>query len=148
MKSLLLVVIVTISSISWSQTDSTRQTEVRAVIDQLFGGMFTGDSSLVRSVFHTDARVHTSYKTEGAYQLHEGSISAFINAVGTPHDKIWDERISNVVIQIDDGLAQVWMDYSFYIGGEFSHKGVNAIQLAYMDGRWQILNLTDTRRKA
>ncbi|MCJ8290722.1 MAG: nuclear transport factor 2 family protein [Crocinitomicaceae bacterium] len=147
MKSILLLTILAITSVSWSQTDSTRQDEVRLIIDQLFEGMKSGDSSLVRGAFHSDARAYTSYEKEGAYQLHAGSIDDFVNAVGTPHDEVWDERISNVVIQIDDGLAQVWMDYSFYVGDQFSHKGVNAMQLAHLDGRWQIIHLADTRRK-
>lgn len=147
MKSILLIAILSIASVSWGQTDSTRQAEVRAVIDQLFEGMRLGDSALVRSVFHVDAGAYTSYKKEGEFILHEGSVDEFVNAVGSPHDKIWDERISNVVIQIDDGLAQVWMDYSFYLGEEFSHKGVNAMQLAHTDGRWQIIQIADTRRR-
>ena len=147
MKSILIIAILAMTSVSWSQTDSTRQAEVRAVIEQLFEGMRLGDSTLVRSVFHLDAAAYTSYKQDGEYLLHEGSLDEFVNAVGSPHDKIWDERISNVVIQIDDGLAQVWMDYSFYLGEEFSHKGVNAMQLAHLNGGWQIIQITDTRRR-
>jgi hypothetical protein len=108
--------------------------------------MRIGDSSLVRSAFHSDARAYTSFQKKGADQLHAGSIADFAKAVGTPHDKVWDERVSNVVIQIDDGLAQVWMDYSFYLGDDFSHNGVNAFQLAHLDGGWQIIHLMDTRR--
>jgi len=147
MKSLLLITILSIGSVSWSQADETREAEVQAVIDQLFEGMRLGDSTLVRSVFHVDAGAYTSFKQKGEFMLHEGSIDEFVNAVGSPHDKIWDERISNVVMQIDDGLAQVWMDYSFYLGEEFSHAGVNAMQLAFTDGRWQIIQIADTRRK-
>lgn len=146
MKSLLLITILSIGSISWSQTDSTRQVEVRTVIDQLFEGMRLGDSTLIRSAFHVDTRIYTSYKWEGEFTIHKGSVDKLVNAVSSPHDKVWDERISNVVIQIDDGLAQVWMDYSFYLGEEFSHKGVNSMQLVHTDGRWQIIHLVDTRR--
>ena len=147
MKSILLFIILIVTSTAWSQSDMDKQAEVRAVFNQLFDGMRSGDSSLVRGVFHSDARAFTSFESKGAYQLHDGSIDEFANAVGTPHDKIWDERISNVVIQIDDGLAQVWMDYSFYLGDELSHKGVNAMQLVKLDGHWKILNLIDTRRR-
>lgn len=147
MKSIVLFTLIAFTTVSWSQENSKEQTEVRAIIDQLFDGMRSGDSSLVRAVFHEDARAFTSYKHEDLFQLHQGSIDNFIAAVGTPHDEVWDERISNVVIQVHDGLAQVWMDYSFYLGDTFSHKGVNAMQLAFMDSRWQILQLADTRRK-
>ena len=111
MKSLLFIAMLTINSISWGQTDSTRQVAVRATIDRLFEGMRLGDSSMVRSVFHTDARGYTSYIADDIFKLHNGSIDEFVAAVGSPHDNIWDERISNVVIQIDDGIAQAWMEY-------------------------------------
>ena len=39
------------------------------------------------------------------------------------------------------------MAYRFYVGDTFSHCGVNAVQLAKLDGRWQITNLMDTRRQ-
>jgi hypothetical protein len=146
MKSILLLVLLSASSVSWSQTDSTRTAEVRAIVDQLFDGMRTGDSTLVRDVFHSDAHVYTTYKKNDAFHVHEGSVDEFVKAVGSPHDEIWDERISNVVVQVDDGLAQIWMDYSFYIGDKFSHKGVNSVLLVNVNNRWQIINISDTRR--
>lgn len=146
MKSIVLFALL-ISTSSWSQNDSLSQKEISRVIHQLFEGMREGDSSMVRSVFHPDARAYTSYKKEDDFLLHEGSIDQFVAAVGTPHDEVWDERISNLVIQVDDGLAQVWMDYSFYLGEGFSHKGINAMQLAYTGGRWQIIQIADTRKR-
>lgn len=135
------------SSFSWGQADSIRTVEVRTVIDQLFEGMRLGDSTLVREVFHADAQAYTTYEKNEEFRLHKGSVEEFIKAVGASHEEVWDERISNVVIQIDDGLAQVWMDYAFYLGDEFSHKGVNSMILVHVDKRWQILNLADTRRR-
>lgn len=146
MKSIVLFSLL-ISSSSWSQNDSLFQKEISRVIYQLFEGMREGDSSMVRSVFHPDARAYTSYKKGDEFILHEGSIDQFVTAVGTPHNEVWDERISNLVIQVDDGLAQVWMDYSFYLGESFSHKGINAMQLAYSGGRWQIIQIADTRKR-
>ncbi len=146
MKSIVLFALL-ISSSSWSQNDSLFQKEISGVIHQLFEGMREGDSSMVRSVFHPDARAYTSYKKGDEFILHEGSIDQFVTAVGTPHDEVWNERISNLVIQVDDGLAQVWMDYSFYLGESFSHKGINAMQLAYIGGRWQIIQIADTRKR-
>jgi hypothetical protein len=82
MKSILLFALLLLTSTSWSQTDSTRQAEVRAVIDQLFKGMRIGDRSLVRSVFHSDARAYTSFQKKGADQLHAGWIDDFAKALG------------------------------------------------------------------
>ena len=147
MKAILFFSLLLTSSVGFSQTDSTRIAEVRAVIEQLFEGMHAGDSTLVREVFHTDAKAYTSFKKENAFQLHEGSVDEFVEAVGTTHDEVWNERISNLVIQVDDGLAHAWMDYSFYLDEEFSHQGINSVVLAEVDGRWQIIHIADTRRR-
>lgn len=126
----------------------TDSMEVRSVIDQLFFGMKSGDSSIVAATFHPEIQMMTTFTDkEGKPQAHKGSASEFKNAVGTPHEEIWDERISNVEIQIDGNLAQVWMDYSFYVDDNFSHCGVNAIQLLKTESGWKMVHLADTRRR-
>lgn len=123
--------------------------EVRNVLDILFDGMREGDSSKVRSVFRPEARMYTSFISQsGDRVLKAGSLHDFLIAVGTAHEEIYDERLSNITIQIDGGIAQVWTDYSFYIGEKFSHCGVDAFQLVLEDsGKWRILHLLDTRRR-
>lgn len=125
----------------------TPDADVRAAIDQLFDGMRAGDSTMVRAVIHPDARFLTTMIREDAPMLHTGSVDRFVEAVGTPHDDVWNEKIWNVDVKLDDHLAQAWMDYAFYLGEEFSHCGVNAMQF-YNDGEsWRIVSLVDTRRR-
>ena len=156
MKYLVLFSLLIAGNWAWSQSDTTGmeskpispEIEVRATIDAMFSGMRTGDSSMVASVFHSDLRLMSTYTNKkGESKLHTGSRDEFVTAVGTPHDQIWDERISNVVIQVDANLAQAWMDYSFYLDGKLSHCGVNAFQFIKQNGKWKIISITDTRRK-
>lgn len=129
---------------SYNSSDSI---EVRTVIDRLFEGMREGDSAMVASTLHSDIHMITSYTDgNGTPHMAQGSASTFLHAVGTPHEEVWDERISNVELHIDDNLAQAWMDYSFYIGDTFSHCGVNAIHLVRSESGWKIIQLADTRR--
>lgn len=121
---------------------------VRAVIVELFDGMRAGDSTMVRSVFHPDARMHSSFIREGSPQLAGGnSADGFIEAVGTPHDQVWNEQIGEIHVLVNDGLASAWMDYTFYLGETLSHCGVNSVQLVNTDDGWKMLNLVDTRRR-
>lgn len=132
-----------------SETVLTDSAEVRAAIDQLFTGMKNGDSTMVAEVFHPDIQMMSTFTDkEGNPKSHKGSAAEFKNAVGTPHDQVWDERISNVQIQIDGNLAQVWMDYSFYLDEKLSHCGVNAVQLFKTENGWQMVHLADTRRRS
>lgn len=128
--------------------DLSDREAVHQVIITMFDGMREGDSAKVSSVFRKDVRMFTAYKKDtGESVLHEGKLSNFLKAVGTAHDEIWDEKLYNTTIQIDGDIAQVWTDYSFYLGETFSHCGVDAFQLVKENNKWGIINLMDTRRK-
>jgi hypothetical protein len=120
--------------------------DVRAVIDLLFNGMRSGDSTMVRAAFHPDARLMTTFTRDGKPMLQTMKIDAFVEAVGKPHDQVWDERIGEVEIKIDDNLATAWMNYAFYVGDTFSHCGVNAFQLAKGEAGWKVIQIADSRR--
>jgi hypothetical protein len=148
MKSLLIIFsLISIGSFAQEHYNRRDSSEVRGVIDRLFAGMRNGDSAMVASTFHSDIQLITSHSdAQGKPDMAKGSATTFLHAVGRPHEEVWDERISHVELRIDDNLAQAWMNYSFYVGGKFSHCGVNAIHLIRTDSGWKIIQLADTRR--
>src|SRR5690606_10426144 len=99
------------------------------------------------ATIHPDARFMTTFVRDGKPVLQTGSVDQFVTAVGTPHDQVWNERIWDVEIEVDDRLAQARMDYAFYLGEELSHCGVNAFQLFDDGTSWKIIQVTDTRRQ-
>ena len=125
------------------------EVEVQKVIETMFDGMRAGDSSMVASAFSRDAIMQTVQKNQAGEAVKiEGSLEQFLNAVGTPHDDVWDEKILDYQIKIDADLATVWTPYQFYMGDNFSHCGVNSFQLAKLEGEWKIIYIVDTRRRA
>lgn len=120
--------------------------DVAEVVDRLFDGMRAGDSTAVRSVLHPEARLLTTATRDGKPMLHAASIAQFLEAIGTPHDQVWDERIWDLDIRNDDRLATAWMKYAFYVGDKFSHCGVNAFQFFDGEDGWKVIQITDTRR--
>jgi hypothetical protein len=123
------------------------EAEVAASIRSLFDGMRTGDSTKVRAAFHPSARLMTTAVREGNTMVRVDSIDAFVRFAGTPHDQTFDERISGLEIKIDGPLATAWMNYTFYLGGQLSHCGVNAFQLVRMPDGWKTIQIVDTRRR-
>ena len=126
---------------------SADRAAVLAVVRRLFDGMRAGDSAVVRAQFHPGAILWSAVVRNGVSEARFDSVSQFARAVGTPHQEVWDERISNEVVQLDGPLATVWVDYSFYAGSRLSHCGVDAFQLARLEGGWKIVSLADTRRR-
>lgn len=126
---------------------SSEAQAVRSTIAALFDGMRAGDSTAVRAVFHEQARLHTALGPSDTAAVRSTPIDAFVRAVGQPRERVWDERVWDVEIQVDGPLANAWVPYVFYRGDERSHCGVNAMQLVRQADGWRILQLTDTRRQ-
>ena len=127
---------------------STDEAEVLKVVVYLFDGMRAGDSSMVSSCFYEQVDMFTSYTNKkGEAVFVKDDVQKFINAVGTPHEEVWDEKIWDTEIRVDGNLAQVWTKYGFYLDEKFSHCGVDAIHLTKTKDGWKIFHLSDTRQR-
>ena len=146
---LLLMLTTSYTSKGQNNPETYEEEVIKSVIASLFDGMREADSSKVKDLFYSKAVLMTSYiDKEGQQQLKQGELSRFISAVGSPRTDLWDERLSDTLIKIDDGIAHVWTPYQFYVNEQFSHCGVNSFQLAKNAlGEWKIIHLIDTRRK-
>ncbi|CAN5130748.1 nuclear transport factor 2 family protein [soil metagenome] len=123
------------------------ETAVLAVVTRLFDGMRAADSTMVRSTLHPSVRLVSVGEREGVPALASDPIEGFVAAVGSPHAEIWDERIGAAEVRIDGRLATVWTKYSFFLGEELSHCGVDAFQLFKSEDGWKIFQIADTRRR-
>jgi hypothetical protein len=129
-----------------AQTDES--TAVINVIKQLFDGMRANDSVRIKAISHPEAQLRTTLiDREGKPRMVSESFSRFISSVGKPAPKMLDERIWSYDVRIDQNLATVWTEYTFYLGDQMSHCGVNAFQLMKTTEGWKIIGITDTRRK-
>jgi hypothetical protein len=121
---------------------------VMAVVSRLFDAMRAGDSATVRAVFHPQAFLSSALVgPDGTPRVRIDSIGSFVRAVGTPHAEVWDERVRSEIVQVDGPMATAWTPYGFFLGGKFSHCGVNAFTLARTGADWRIVSLTDTRQR-
>lgn len=122
--------------------------EVYKLVVKLFDGMRAGDSSMVNSCFYHEVEMHTSFTNKkGEAVLKTDNFQKFVDAVGTPHDEVWDEKIWDTEIRIDGNLAQVWTKYAFFLDDKFSHCGVDAFLFTKTKDGWKIYHLTDTRQR-
>ena len=122
------------------------EAEVLAVVNALFDGMRKVDSAMVRPLFHPKVRLITVDSRSPGARIEE-SVEGFIKSVGSPRTEVYDERLSNVRVMIDGSLASVWADYKFFRGTTLNHCGVDHFLLVKEGGKWQIIELSDTRRR-
>lgn len=119
---------------------------VRETVMTLFEGMEAADGAILRSVVDPDASLQTVTQNEAGTELVETPIDLFIESVDGAEPGSLIERILYISVNVDGDLATAWMDYRFYRGTEFSHCGVNSMNLIRRDGSWRIFSIVDTRR--
>jgi len=140
---LAILMLISIETFSQSEEDSVKQT-----VMNLFKGMKTSDTSLLRSAFSPSAIMQTVVKNkEGNVMIHSEPVDSFVAFIAKPHKEVYDERISFSVVRIDGELATVWTPYKFYLDEKFLHCGVNSFQLVKLNGNWKIQYIIDTRRR-
>lgn len=145
MKNILLIPILIFGNLGLKAQNDTLL--INQTINQLFEGMKTGDSNLVRDAFHTDVKMQTIFTIKtGETKLRDEKLQEFLIAVGTPHEEVWNEKITKTHIQMDPQMAHAWTNYEFYVDDKFIHCGVNSFQLVKLNNVWKIINLVDTRR--
>lgn len=125
----------------------TEKDEVLAVIETLFDGMRAADTSAMRDTFHSDVTLWSAGERDGTPALEKVPVQRWLDAVGQPHEEVYDERLWGEEVRVDGRLATVWTHYAFYLGERFSHCGVDAFQLFRSDAGWKIFHVADTRRR-
>lgn len=126
---------------------ATSEKEVKQVIQNMFHAMLQADTTLLRTCFSDKVIFQTIVnKPEGAI-INTMSINDFIQSIGKQAPNVLDERIEFGAIQIDPLMATVWTPYTFYLKGQYSHKGINSFQLVKFKEGWKIQYLIDTRYK-
>ena len=122
------------------------QAEVRALVDRMFDAMRAGDTTAFRSTLHPDFRLVITTIREGQPAHRVISGDDFVANLGSSTRKL-DERIANVEIRIDDNLASVWNDYSFYVDGVLDHCGVDSFTIIRTTEGWKVVHVADTQRR-
>jgi hypothetical protein len=126
---------------------TTSEKEVKQVIQNMFQAMLQADTSSLRTCFSDKVIFQTIVnKPEGA-MINTVSINDFIQSIGKQAPNALDERIEFGAIQVDPLMATVWTPYTFYLKGQYSHKGINSFQLVKFKEGWKIQYLIDTRYK-
>jgi hypothetical protein len=132
-----------------AQEQASSEQDVRQVVQRLFDAMRARDTTALRAVFDSNARLVTTFTRNGSPMTDATPAGEFIRIVATAAPgQLLDERIEGTEVKVEDNLASVWTKYRFYVGTQFSHCGVDAFQLARTTEGWKIIALADTRRPA
>jgi hypothetical protein len=130
-----------------NQSDGVFESEVEEVVTNFFNAMRESDDEAMRSFLTVEATLNTvALSEQDSTVLDETEIRSFLNSVGESAPGALDEQITSFIAHVDGKLSTAWMDYSFYYNGEFSHCGVNTMNLIKTEAGWKIFSIVDTRR--
>jgi hypothetical protein len=137
---LLLLILSAARGEAQSSGDSTA---ITGVVTKLFDAMRVRDTTTMRGLFVPNASMQSLRDSAVTFDKIDGWIAGVARA---PQGVVLDERLGPQQVRIDGNLATVWVDYWFFVGPRFSHCGVDAFQLARINGAWRIFSVVDTRR--
>ena len=121
---------------------------VMARVADLFRGMRTRDTALMRAQFHPSAVMRSAAWTRAGMVVTDDSVDAWIRAVaGAPDTLLLDERTSAPVVRVDGNFASVWTPYEFWLGNTFSHCGADLFSFARTPDGWKVVFVADSRRR-
>jgi len=144
----ILFILIAVLSVTGAFAQDSAAGGVKLAINTLFDAMRKGDSALIKTVFAKEMVLQSISKDRtGKTVIAVDSGDDFAKAIGTPHNVVYDERITFNDIKIDGDLASVWAPYKFYLGDKFSHCGVDVFSLMKTASGWKIIYIVDTRRK-
>lgn len=143
MKNLLVITVLLLSSVVFSQENSPK-----ATIEAFFSAFHQKDSLTLRTFCHKEISLQTVANTKNGTQLKSDKLEDFLKSIASiPNTMKIFEKLLDFKVTIDGDLAHVWTPYEFYVNDTLSHVGVNAFTLLNDNGKWQIIHLIDTRRK-
>jgi len=127
-----------------AQTQDDRAS-VMATVQRLFDGMQHRDTALMRSAFLPGAKLFgMRTRQNGQSVVQEITEQQFADFLAQDTRGEWLERAFDPEVRLDGTLATVWAPYDFHLGGQFSHCGVDAVQLLKTADGWRIISIADT----
>jgi hypothetical protein len=119
------------------------------VVKNIFNGMRSRDTTLMRAQFHSSATMRSAaYDRTAKAIIEEDGASEWITSVsGAPANLVLDERLGAPAVHVDGNLATVWVYYEFYAGENFSHCGADVFTFGRTAEGWKIVFVADSRRK-
>ena len=134
--SLVALLMLTHSLAGHAQQSHPDYPAVKLVIDQFFESINTGNGALLASLEVEGAQImniREDIKGQFEFVEREWFGADNFNADSQLTERYWDEQLL-----IADNLAMFWAPYDFHINGEFSHCGVDVLNLIKIDGQWKI----------
>jgi len=151
-------------------TDSTITTTVEAALDttkvtvetivekqtpdeavkEFFKYFHKKDTTSLRDIMVDKTSLNTLIISESSgRKITNTSLSNFLKRLAQIPDSVKiEERLIQIKTTNSNDIASVTTSYEFYMNEEFTHNGSNVFTLMFIDDKWKIAAIADTRQYA
>lgn len=130
------ILLLSTSVVANAQQSHPEYAAVKQVIDNFFESINTGNGELLAGLEVEGAQIFNIREdTAGEYEFVE---RGWFGAENFGSDTQLTERYWDEELLISDTLAVFWAPYDFHIDGEFSHCGIDVLNLIRIDQEWKI----------
>ena len=120
--------------------------KITHVLDAFFESIYQADTARLSKNTLGNTTIKKYDVTKKSFQTSD--INAYKKALAKAKKTDWEEKVGSYKIHIDDFMAFVWMSYTFYFKGHYSHCGTNMVELVKTSqDTWKITGISYTTKK-
>ncbi len=121
------------------------KTAIIAVVNKLFDAIQTQNPDDWKAVSHPDGMTLSvrpdPENPDGPALVRTRDVALSVWALDGKPQPFLERFTSEPDVRIRGDLAHLWGEYDFWIDGEFSHCGIDSVDLVRLEGGWKIVNV-------
>ncbi len=114
---------------------------VVAVADSALAAISRSDFVALTDLMVDEATIVATVERDGVPQTRVTTRAEWRGRAAGPR---LTERGWQPTVQLQAGIATVWLPYDFYLDGKWSHCGIDTFTLVKRDARWMIVTIAYT----
>ncbi len=119
---------------------------IEVKVNSFFELMNQKNHEKLESFFVPDAMLQSFAMKNNKGEYSSETLADFLFSIQQlPESISIEEKIDNLVVQVDGFIAFASMDYDFYVNENYSHSGKNYFQFICLNGDWLIAHIFDSR---
>ena len=125
---------------------ATSVDEKRAVlsaVQEFFDALAAKDEKRLMTSVVPEGRISSQRTRDGKTQFRTQGWVDWAKSVAQAKETL-EERMHNPTVRVSGSIASVWTYYTFRRNGAFSHCGIDNFDMAKLDGRWRVVNISYT----
>ncbi len=124
----------------------SEEAQVMTPINTMFDGLAKRDGAIILSAVRPDGGATVAVeKADGSRTTRHLSWAEFAAGV-KPGPEKYEERLTDIAVEIDGDIAMVWSPYTFFVDGKAQHCGVDHFDLVRDASGWKVQNVTWSQR--